>query len=103
MQGKLLICDWSTRECHKLNLMSSSIPFATQSDADASKCFKWRKWQLSGLCWTETVEVRKEGSKQNILVSDFRKMFARQISQVQLHRRRLQSKARKNLEVGEQR
>jgi len=23
--------------------MSSSIPFATQTDADVSKCFKWRK------------------------------------------------------------
>ena len=31
-------------------------------------------------------QVKKEGSKQNILVSDFRKMFARQISKVQLHR-----------------
>jgi len=30
----------------------------------------------------------------------YRKMFARQISKVQLHRRRLQSKARKNLKVG---
>jgi len=36
-------------------------------------------------------QVQKEGSKQNILVSDFWKMFARQISKVQLHRRRLQS------------
>jgi len=48
-------------------------------------------------------QVKKEGSKQNILVSDFGKMFARQISQVQLHRRRLQSKVRKNLKVGAQR
>jgi len=48
-------------------------------------------------------QVKKEGSKQNILVSDFRKMFARQISKVQLHRRRLQSKVRKNLKVGAQR
>jgi len=31
-------------------------------------------------------KVKKEGSKQNILVSDFRKMFARQILKVQLHR-----------------
>ena len=46
-------------------------------------------------------QVKKEGSKKNILVSDFRKMFARQISKVQLHWRRLQSKVRKNMEVGE--
>ena len=38
--GKLPICDWSTRECHKLRAISSSIPFTTKSDADASKCFK---------------------------------------------------------------
>jgi len=48
-------------------------------------------------------QVKKEGSKQNILVSDFRKMFARQIPKVQLHRRRLQSKVRKNLKVGARR
>jgi len=48
-------------------------------------------------------QVKKKGSKQNILVSDFRKMFARQISKVQLHRPRLQSKVRKNLKVGVQR
>jgi len=66
--------------------MSSNIPFTTQSNADASKCFK----------------RRKRGQK-NILVSDFRKMFARQISKVQLHWRKLQSKVRKNLEVGAQR
>jgi len=48
-------------------------------------------------------QMKKEGSKQNILVSDFRKMFARQMSKVQLHRRRLQSKVRKNFEVGAQR
>jgi len=48
-------------------------------------------------------QVKKEGSKQNILVSDFRKMFARQISKVQLHRRKLQSEVRKNLKVGTQR
>jgi len=42
---------------------------------------------------------KKEGSKQNILVSDLRKMFARQISEVQLHRRRLQSKARKTCQL----
>jgi len=39
-QGKLLICDWSNRECHKLRPMSGSIPFTTQSDADPSECFK---------------------------------------------------------------
>jgi len=35
--------------------------------------------------------VKKEGSKQKMLASDFRKMFARQISKVQLHWRRLRS------------
>ena len=45
-------------------------------------------------------QVKKEGSKQNMLVSDFSKMFAKQIPKVQLHRRKLQSKMRKNLEVG---
>jgi len=48
-------------------------------------------------------QVKKEESKQNIMASDFRKMFARQISKVQLHRRRLQSKVRKNLKLGAQR
>jgi len=48
-------------------------------------------------------KVKKEGSNQNILVSDFRKMFARQISNAQFHRRRLQTKVRKNLKVGAQR
>jgi len=48
-------------------------------------------------------QVKKEWSKQNILVSDFREMFARQISNAQLHRRKLQSKVRKNLKVGAQR
>jgi len=43
-------------------------------------------------------QMKKEGSKQNILVSDFRKMFSRQISKVQLHRRRLQNKMRQKLE-----
>jgi len=66
--------------------MSRNIPFATQSNADASKCFK-----------------RKKRGAKNILVSDFRKMFARQISKAQFHRRKLQSKVRKNLEVGAQR
>jgi len=47
-------------------------------------------------------QAKKEESK-NILVSDFRKMFVRQISKVQLHRRKLQSKVRKILEVGAQR
>jgi len=40
-------------------------------------------------------QVKKEGSKQNMLVSDFRKMFAREISKVQLHQRRLQAKCAK--------
>jgi len=31
-------------------------------------------------------QVKKEESKQNTLVRDFREMFARQISKVQLHR-----------------
>jgi len=44
-------------------------------------------------------QVKKEGSKQNVMVSDFTKMFARQISKVQLHRRRLQSKVRKTLKL----
>jgi len=48
-------------------------------------------------------QAKKEGSKKNIFVSDFRKMLARQISEVQLHRRKLQNKVRKNLEVGAQR
>jgi len=46
-------------------------------------------------------QATKEGSKENLLVSDIRKMFARQISK--LHRRKLQSKVGKNLEVGAQR
>jgi len=41
-------------------------------------------------------QAKKEGSKQNILVSDFWKMFARQTAKVQLHRRRLQKKVRIN-------
>jgi len=44
-------------------------------------------------------QVKTEGSEQNVLVSDFRKMFARQISKVQLHRRRFQSKVRKHLKL----
>jgi len=66
--------------------MSRNIPFTTQSNADASKCFK----------------RQKRGAKK-IFVSDIRKMFAKQMSKVQLHRRKLQSKVRKNLEVGAQR
>jgi len=49
------------------------------------------------------VSCEEREEQKNILVSDFRKMFARQISEVQLHRRKLQSKVSKNLEVGEQR
>jgi len=48
-------------------------------------------------------QVKKEGSKSNILMSALKKMFARQISEVPLHRRRLQSKVHKNFEVGAQR
>jgi len=48
-------------------------------------------------------QAKKWGGQKNILVSDFRKMYARQISKAQLHRRKLQSKVRKNLEVGTQR
>jgi len=48
-------------------------------------------------------QVKKEWIKQNILVSAFRKMFPRQISEVQLHRRRLQNKVRKNMTVGAKR
>jgi len=46
-------------------------------------------------------EVR--GERKNIFVSYFRKMFARQISKIQRHRRKLQSTVPKNLEVGAQR
>jgi len=53
--------------------------------------------------WCNFISKNKEESKQNILVSDFRKMFARQISKGQLHRRRLQNKVRKNLKLGAQR
>jgi len=48
-------------------------------------------------------QVKKEASKQNILVSDFRKMFSRQISKVQRNRRKMQYKVRKNLKLGAQR
>jgi len=51
----------------------------------------------------QNVSSEERGEQKNILVSDFRKMFARQISKVQLHRRKLQSKPCKNLEVGAQR
>ena len=51
----------------------------------------------------QNVSSEERGEQKNILVSDFRKMFARQISKVQLHQRKLQSKVRKNLEVGAQR
>jgi len=37
-------------------------------------------------------QVKKVGNQENILVSDFRTMFARQISKVQLHRLRMQNK-----------
>jgi len=51
----------------------------------------------------QNVSSEERGEQKNILVSDFRKMVARQISKVQLHRRKLQSEVRKNLEVGAQR
>jgi len=51
----------------------------------------------------QNVSSEERGEQKNILVSDFRKMFARQISKVRLHRRKLQSKVRKNVEVGAQR
>jgi len=46
--------------------------------------FQVKKVATKWACGTETVEVKKDGSKQNVLVSNCRKMFARQISQVQL-------------------
>jgi len=48
-------------------------------------------------------QAKKGWSKQNILVSDLREMFARQISKAQVHWKKLQRKVRKNLEVGAQR
>jgi len=45
----------------------------------------------------------ERGDKKYILVRDFRKMFTRQIPKEQLHRRRLQSKGRKNLKIGAKR
>jgi len=51
----------------------------------------------------QNVSREEREEQKNILVSDFRKMFARQISNVQLHRRKMQSKVRQNLEVGAQR
>jgi len=43
----------------------------------------------------QNVSSEERREQKNILVSDFKKMFARQISKVQLHRRKLQSKVRK--------
>jgi len=51
----------------------------------------------------QNVSSEKRREQKNIFVSDFRKMFARQISKVQVHQRRLQNKVRKNLEVGAKR
>jgi len=51
----------------------------------------------------QNVSSEERGEQKNIFVSDFRKMLARQISEVQLHRRKLQNKVRKNLKVGAQR
>ena len=49
--GKLLVCDWSTREYLKLRPMSSSILFTKQTNADVSICFKWRKWGANKIYW----------------------------------------------------
>jgi len=51
----------------------------------------------------QNVSSEEREEQKSVLVSDFRKMFARQISKLQLHRRKLQSKVRINLEVGAQR
>jgi len=51
----------------------------------------------------QNVSSEERGEQKNILVGDFRKMFARQISKVQLHRPKLHSKGRKNMEIGAQR
>jgi len=51
----------------------------------------------------QNVSSDQRGEQKNILVSDIRKMFARQTSKIQLHRRKMQSKVRKNLEVAAQR
>jgi len=51
----------------------------------------------------QNVSGEERGERKNILLSDFRKIFARQISKVQLHRRKLPSKVHKNLEVAGQR
>jgi len=51
----------------------------------------------------QNVSSEERGEQKNILLSDFRIMFARQISKAQLHRRKLQSKVHKNLQVGAQR
>ena len=44
MQGKLLIYNWSTRECHKLSLISSSIPFTTQSNVMLENVSSEKRW-----------------------------------------------------------
>jgi len=49
VSGKLLL--WSTGEYFKLSPMSRSIPFTTQSNADVSKCFKWRKRRANKIYW----------------------------------------------------
>jgi len=49
VSGKLLI--WSTGEYLKLSPMSSGIPFTIQSNADVSKCFKWRKRGANKRYW----------------------------------------------------
>jgi len=43
----------------------------------------------------QNVSSEERGEQKNLLVSDFRKIFAIQISKVQLHRRKLQAKCAK--------
>jgi len=80
--GKLLICDWSTKECHKLRPMSSSIPFTTQSNVDTSKRFKLRKkggnkiywWVVSGKC------LQDKYQKYNFIGEDCKAKCAKFVS-----------------------
>jgi len=46
------------------------------------------------------VSREERGEQTKILVNDFRKIFARHVSKVELHRRRLQRKVCKKLKVG---
>jgi len=45
------------------------------------------------------VSSEERGKQTKYIGSDFRKMFARQISKVQLHRWRLQNKVRKSGQI----